>query len=198
MSHKLFAPLETNNDLKLDYPELAEVKEFANLTKSQLLFVWYHSNRTSPYYEWRKRYNNIEKRKIQACITESGIDKVASPEEVNRLLNKNFDSELKAAMDRMEQYQPAFRLRAKMLQERMFNQIEKIVDSTEAQMDEDGIDSDKRKQAIDILASANKQLQPLLESIEGSFGIRELGNEHDGKKKGQKLFDMVMSEEDID
>lgn len=47
--------LETENDLRLEYPELAEIDEFKGLKAKEVRLSWLLGNRTSPIYRLSKR-----------------------------------------------------------------------------------------------------------------------------------------------
>jgi len=53
--------LETDKDVKLEYPDLAELEEFKDLNSKQIRLCWLIGNRTSPIYRLSNKKERVQK-----------------------------------------------------------------------------------------------------------------------------------------
>ena len=108
-------------DLRVDYPELAEVEEFASLNNKDMLFVWNWANRTSPYFAIK---NKMEK--VRHCIKAAYGEKYLSEKDRNNYYSQKFPPKVQVAIETMSQYNPSIRDRAKTIVEKIFDNFEEI------------------------------------------------------------------------
>jgi hypothetical protein len=195
--YSLFAP-RTTNGLKHDYPELNKEPAFKNLSKAQLLYVWYYACEASPF-------NNINddrtrsKRSMEQAYVKNGELQIGG-EQKRRLENIEFDTKLQDAINVMSQYRMGPRVKEKKMVDKMLANFEKIID-----MDVDGpqfkdenseIDFDKIKKYVDSSKSIVSTLPSLRKMAEGNSGLLESdGDDIESNFESGEFMDSIMSEE---
>lgn len=179
----LFFP--TERDMKVEYPELTEIEEFEKLKGSELKFVWFWANRTSPYYSMKH-----EKIKVQACIRDAFGDSLTG-DEYKRYLSCNFAEHILIAIDKMEKFSPSTRLRAKMTIEKIFTNLEKITDIEKTDL----IDLQSRKEYANLAVTVSKNMGDIVKQMENAFGIR-YHNSEEKEEKGPTMMDRLHMEDD--
>ncbi len=187
--YNLFKPKKNGSDLKIDYPELKEYKEFTGMSSQQVLFAYYHSCRASEHYT----ESGDQHKRVKNSLRDSNLE--LSPAELTAYERSDFDETMRLAMDRMERFRPTIRLQARLAQERMFSQLIRMVDQSETDMV--SADVDTRKQIIDFIAKANEQLPDLVVAVESGWGIT-IETTESKKKTGRerKFMDEVMQHTD--
>lgn len=180
---RLFEP--KSNDLRLDYPELAEVPEFKDMSPSDLKFVWYVSNRTSPIINLDK-----SERWREAAILAYGKNAVSSRNDVKDIIEGKMPDHIKDAINVMVKYNPIFRLRARFIAEYSFDQIQQLLFVSQDHMAM--MDGDMKKKYTDFVFNANKELPKLIEQLERGYGV-SIKN----KKKEELNYKSVASIKDI-
>lgn len=170
--YSLFYP-KSKREIVYDYPELLKYEEFKKLDGSEIVFVWYHSCKASPFY-----HMDDEEGRINDCL------KRAFPNEGEREAHKNrffggFEEKIRDACYRMESFEPAARMRMKKMTEKMFENVEDVLkidkeNVNEEFMDKDGnVDWQKKKAYLDSVAKANETFPRMLKNLENQFGIVE-------------------------
>ncbi len=178
----LFEP--SDRSMVIDYPELAQYEEFSSITPRDLKFVWYVSNRTSPLIR-EPRLKRIKK----AC--ELAYDKKAlkNNKRINDIYEKSLMPEdIVAAISVMSKFNPDFRMRAKMLNEYNFDQLQSLV-----YLDSDvkkAFDIEDRKKYAELLIKTSDALQKMVTNMESSYGVKI-------KREKQREFEILASVEDI-
>jgi hypothetical protein len=162
----VYAP-RTVKELKRDYRELNDVAEFADLTSSELLFVWYFSCRCSPLVDLPE-----EKRVGIAC--EKSF-KIKSQLEA-RLVeygSLDFPGSIKTAMRKMDSFDPGGRITAMATDRHLLRQCEQVIT-----MSIEGItDMELIKNWLAAAEKARKMRDDILERIErGGRGVEEVSN----------------------
>jgi hypothetical protein len=115
----LFEP--TERDMKLDYPELAEIEEFQELTARDLKFVWYVGNRTSPLATLKSGIRVKESYKL----VYEGYNR---EKDLQAQLRKGeIPVKFKDAIARMSKFVPSVRLRAKLDTEYIFEAMQGLI-----------------------------------------------------------------------
>jgi len=185
MEVKLFEP--NNRNLSIEYPELAGISEFAELNTSDLKFVWYYSNRTSPHYS-----DNNQTRKISKCIRESYGNSL--DEDVKaKFLSSNFPHKLKQAMKRMETFNPSLRLKAKLSVERIFDNLQRLVDIEEGDLED--MELNNKKDYVALAIKISESLPSIVRQLEEGFGVTYGTKSNTGNNKGPSLMDKLHMEE---
>ena len=193
MEEEVFLFKPTSQDMKIEYPELRDVKEFMELKTAEFKFVWYYGNRTSPYFEFATGDRN----KIIACMTEAfGRNFDKNSEDNRRYLSGNFPPKIKGAIERMSRYSPSARLRAKMAAEKVFNILEKslVVDeSMQKLIDED---LEVKKKFLDLSVKVTESMPDVVSQIEEGFGIRAYQKKGGKERKPPLMDELHMEDQD--
>ncbi len=155
-----FVFLPSKRDMKTDYPELARVIEFKDLTNKEMVFVWFHSNQTSPYFEMEAKH------KTALSIKEAWGDKLTR-EDIDAYLDGNFPEKIRLALERMKKYKPSVRMKALMMQEKTMADYQIILAKNIS-----GLEPKAQSDYIDMINKINKALPELINSIEEGFGIK--------------------------
>lgn len=171
---KLFEP--KGIDLKLDYPELAEIPEFMDLeSPSDLLFVWWYANRTSPIIKLERSARWLEAAKKAYGVR--GVERT----EVKGMLEGKIPEKIKAAIEVMYKFNPHIRLRAKFADQAAYDEIIEMINLSEQDKAIIMSDADLMKKRTDFLFSANQKLPEMVARIERGYSV-SLKN-----KKGEEL-----------
>lgn len=163
----MFAP-KSERDIRRSYPELSRIKEFTGLSSSELLFTWWHSNRTSPFYHLTDEKSRVS----QSFDRAFGKNHMA---EKDRYLNGFIPEKIKSACSRMEKFDSDVRSRAKMMVEKIMNKFEETVDMPkEAFYDNDGnLDVNKKRAYIETCSKIADKLPDLVAQLESGYGITD-------------------------
>lgn len=160
---KLFEPKE--NNLTIDYPELAEIPEFKDLKKSDLFFVWWYANRTSPIAKLPKK-----ERWLEAAKKAYGV-KGVQRKSVKDILEGKIPDDIKLAIDVMARFDPNMRLRAKFAEQYAFDQLQDMLNMPEDVMSLIIQDPDLMKKRADFIFNATKQMPDMVARIERGYGV---------------------------
>ncbi len=174
--YSVFKP-RSGKSIFLDYPELRKFKEFSELKQLEMIFVWYYACESSPF-----RDIELEREKIQQCLDYSYLKdgrKKINKEDSERMLSGEFSAKITQAIERMLKFRVGPRVRAKMITEKIFDNIEKIldIDATDEDkhfLNKDGeVDFAKKKAYVDTAAKAGEILPKLISQLEGNFNLKE-------------------------
>ena len=155
--------LTSDRDLRIEYPELADIKEFKELTKKDVKFCWYVGNRTSPIYSLEK---TIKIRKALALTYGIQWEK---KEDLRAIANGEIPTPIQLGIERMVHFNPEYRLRAKLLAQYMFDTLNEIV---VLQTPISEMDIEDRKKYTDLLVKVHGDLPKIVQTLETSFGAR--------------------------
>lgn len=165
----LFEP-KTNteiNDLRIDYPELGEEPAFKELKPRELRFVWLYANRTSPVF---KQYHTLPKKeRAKVCVEIVYGKKFYLRKEAQSLYDSDFSPHIMKAIERMAQYQPSIRLRARLMNEYIYDNLQSIILVSQVEMKAMG--PDDRKKYASLILEISKELPTVVNNIERGFGI---------------------------
>lgn len=167
-----------------DYPELRQYKQFKGLNTHDLLFVWFYSCEASPLYRIMDKRKRCEEAMKKSYLINPSRPKIEIKEKDAFLAGK-FTTRIQGAIDVMLKFRVGPRVRAKMITEKAFSNIEKILDidaNNPANFyNKDGeVDYAKKKAYVDTAAKAIELLPTLIEQLEGSFGVL-------GKKEAEQV-----------
>lgn len=155
--------LNTGNDLRIEYPELADNINFKDLQPSEVRFCWLVGNRTSPLYE--KEFSE----KI-SLATETCYPKFFTKPHLKSLHEGILTTELQNGIDEMEKFNPSLRLGAALLQRYAFDELSYIV-GMKSRKELLEMNGTELKQYTDIIKSVEKEIPSVLKRIEGMNGI---------------------------
>ncbi|MEY3126838.1 MAG: hypothetical protein RL273_1000, partial [Bacteroidota bacterium] len=96
--------IETEGDLRIEYPELAEIEEFKDLKVKEVRLCWLIGNRTSPIYSVSNQKDRLKKALeiVYGKSYESRADAIS-------LLSGNIPDNLKTGIRKMESFNPEYR-----------------------------------------------------------------------------------------
>jgi hypothetical protein len=165
--------METDGDLRIEYPELSEMPEFKGLKAKEVRLSWLLGNRTSPIYKLSKK-----ERLVKALELVYG-SRYAEHKDIKPILEGNMSAELRTAIDKMETFNPEYRLIAKLMSEYVFNKLNDLIVLTTAQ--EASMDIDEKKKYTDLVIKISSELPDMVERLETSYGVKTV--ERKTKKK---------------
>lgn len=156
--------LSTDRDLRIEYPELAEINEFKKLNKKEVKFCWLVGNRTSPIYNLEPRSS-----KIKRALSLTYGNLWNKKEELVAISNGEIPTHIQLAIERMLVFNPEYRLRARLMTQYMFDTLNEIVvlDTPISDMD-----IEERKKYADLLVKVHGDLPKLVQTLETSFGAK--------------------------
>lgn len=185
----LFEP--NNKDLRIEYPELAQIKEFESLDSSEMKFVWLIANPSSPLY------HITEKRKKYAlCVTNSLMEKLTE-EQRTAYASGVLPEKIRVAMEKMSKFSISNRYSAKMTTEIIFLNLQSMVVLSEEEKNAMDGDFEKKKQYSTLAISVAAAMPEIVVQMEEGFGIRlkEKQAYKDGKKPAS-IMDLIHQEEE--
>lgn len=160
----LFEPTgKENSDLRIEFPELQDEEAFKVIQSRELRFVWLMANRTSPIITVDK-----EKRCLMAVSIIWGKDWEESKQAVG-LQKLQWSPNIMKAMKRMAEFNPTVRLRARLMTEYAFDQLQTIIIATPT--DIKNMDFDSRKKYAELLLNVNARLPEVVNNMERGYGI---------------------------
>jgi hypothetical protein len=183
MGSKLFEPTEQN--MKLEYPELKDIPEFSTLSDGELRYVWFFSNRQSPYYSMTDK-----QKKVNQCLSKS-YKEMPTTVEIKQFEKGDYPASMQVAMDRMEKFATNDRYRAKTMVDTIFDTFEAIITDNSLM---EALDTPQKITAyIDNGKKIREELPELIKMKEEGFGYKKKKGSADGKQP--TLMDRAMKEE---
>lgn len=179
----MFEP--SSRDMKLDYPELADIEEFENLSARELKFVWYVGNRTSPLAGMKA------KQRVKAAAATAWGDYHANRESVKELSEGKLPDKIKKAIDKMSSFSPSVRLKAKFMQEYIFDKMQNIIIISPEDMDD--MDADERKKYTDLALKVSSELPNLVSRLESGNSVKVKEQKTDGKAEVKRTVSDIIS-----
>lgn len=158
--------LESSSDLRMEYPELADILEFKNLKSKEVRLCWLLGNRTSPIYKLDK------KQRLHKALEIIYGSRYKENEDLTPMLEGNMSEELREGIRRMEQFNPEYRLRAKLLSQYMFETLNSMIVVDEATLA--AMDVDEKKKYTDLIVKIHSELPDMVGRLEQSYGIKTI------------------------
>jgi len=167
--------LETQGDIRLEYPELANTEEFSGMKSKEVRLCWLLGNRTSPIYKLSKSERLLKALEI---VYGSHYDKNA---DATAILNGDMPEQIRAGIKKMETYNPEYRLKAKLMSQYMFEVLNNMI--VLSNNDLATMDIDEKKKYTDLVVKIHEQLPDMVKRLETSYGIKTV----DKKTKKQVM-----------
>lgn len=158
---KLFEP--KSNNMELDYPELKGYKEFEDLSSRELKLCWLVGNRTSPIASYEK------KKRLRAALEQCYNSASRNRKEYLEMHEGKIPQKLKEGITKMSTFNPSYRLRAKMLDEYMFDQLQTIVVKTEEE--KKTMDIDEQKKYASLMMDVSAKMPEMINRMESGYGV---------------------------
>ena len=152
--------------MRLDYPELADYDEFKELSARELKFCWFMGNRTSPLV----RQNLQKKVMLNRAISESFGKSAKNREDVKQMLAGDIPENIMLGIKRMATFSPSVRLRARFMNEYIFDRLEEVIMLDETV--KKSLSMDEKKRYADLLTKVTGELPDVVKQMEGGFGLR--------------------------
>lgn len=179
----MFEP--SDGEMKYDYPELADVDEFRELNNNELKFVWYFAASSSPI----KNLANKPRAKKAVSLA---YGRFKTKESVKQLMECNFPDDIETAIKVMRSYRMAYRIKAKLAQEYIFDRMLEIVQLND-ETPVENMDFEERKKYTDVAQKVSSHLPELLRNVEYSFGLTDKA----GKKKTKTPIPKISELQDL-
>jgi len=166
-------------DYKAAYPELERTPEFEHMKGSELMFVWYYSNATSPLMEIIDR----EERVVEA-LKRSRFN--PEPSEYERMLKLQFSEQLEIAIGKMSSYLPGARYLGWKALKAIFDQYQEIASKgtdyfkKTVGTGEDAVDEVDYSAYTNTTTKIVAALPGLIQRMEEGLGISMAGSSEDG------------------
>ena len=158
--------LERDGDLRIEYPELAEIEEFKSLKVKEVRLCWFLGNRTSPIYKLDKA-----KRLLKALELVYGKS-YSHRKDLKEILDGQMPDHLVWGIKKMESFNPEYRLRAKLMSQYMFEVLNDmiIIDNTTLAT----MDIDEKKKYTDLVVKIHSELPDMVKTLETSYGAKTI------------------------
>lgn len=170
MSEDIRISLYEADRVRNDYPELLAIDEFKNLSSSQLRLCWLIGNRTSPIFN----IDNTRDRVRRALEMVYGLEHIKNDDKLQvmyELENGKADipEEIFNGIEKMNQYIVEYRVKAKLIAQYMFDQLNVLVSSNQ---NISTMDMDEKKKYADLLIKASSELPEMLRKMENGYGVK--------------------------
>jgi len=158
--------LERDGDLRVEYPELADIEEFKSLKVKEVRLCWFLGNRTSPIYKLDKA-----KRLLKALELVYGKS-YGHRKDLKEILDGQMPDHLVLGIKKMESFNPEYRLRAKLMSQYMFEVLNDmiIIDNTTLAT----MDIDEKKKYTDLVVKIHSELPDMVKTLETSYGAKTI------------------------
>jgi hypothetical protein len=156
--------IENEIDLRIEYPELAEVSEFKDLKAKEVRLCWLIGNRTSPIIKLSKRDRVF---KALELVYGKYYEK---NKDLQGIINGDIPEHIVLGIKRMELYNPEYRLKAKLMSQYMFEILNDMIlldANTLATMD-----IDEKKKYTDLVVKIHSELPDMVKRLETSYGVK--------------------------
>lgn len=188
-------------DMRKEHPELNEYEEFTELTDTELRFVWYISNPSSPLciegVSASDRRSNI-----LSAITKSYGDHI-SPKEKRRFMECQFEDKMRKAIRVMGNINPKARTKAKLMMENIFDVYDGIVkDAKQVKK----MKPAEKKHYVATLSKITDNLPGVIRVLEQGFGVKpakkkkkkeeEAGGSEEHGQRIEDIIDLVSSQKE--
>ena len=158
--------IETQGDLRIEYPELAATEEFTNLKAKEVRLCWLLGNRTSPIYKLSKRDRLLKGLEIvYGSYYEKNTD-------AKSILEGEMPDHIKLGIKKMESYSPEYRLKAKLMSQYMFEVLNSMIVLNESDLV--SMDIDEKKKYTDLVVKIHSELPDMVQRLETSYGVKTI------------------------
>jgi hypothetical protein len=156
--------IDTSQDLKIEFPELANHEVFKNLHPREVKFCWLVGNRTSPLFE-KKDHEKIETA-LKSCFPN-----YLKKQELKEYLNGNIPDHIQAGINTMKKFNVELRLRATLIQHYIFDELNYII-GMRSREDIMEMSSDELKKHSDLLKGIEEKIPEMVKRIEDGNGVK--------------------------
>lgn len=184
----VFIPAD-GKDMRAEYPELNTVEAFVNLSNAELVFVWLLANRTSPLCQDKEKNRKVATKK---ALLWSKLEVLLSKQLVSEYEQQKFPNKIITALNKMSSYNPSLRMKAKMMNEKMFSNLSRMVDVSEEEFA--NMELGAKKQYAELVKTVTNSLDELIVSNEEAYGVKVIKKKEAMKKNSeQTLMDSILN-----
>jgi len=187
--YKIFEP--TKKEMKVQYPELSEMEEFASMTDKDIRFVWYYACQSSDISKIPDKQS-----RMKMALKSAYGDDWFKFNTAQKIAAWEFPEYITIAINRMAKFSPEARGRGKAMIERLFDNYERIVD-VDPELFETWSPSE-RKSFVQLGVEMSDALPKVIQQLERGFAVSS--KKADGEKETQEdysgLMDRVIGESD--
>ena len=158
--------LESEGDLRVEYPELSEIEEFKDLRVKEVRLCWLLGNRTSPIYKLSKKDRLFKSLEIVYGKNYN------HRKDLQGIISGEIPVELKDGIKRMESFNPEYRLKAKLMTEYMFEVLNQMVVLNPNDLNT--MDIDDKKKYTDLVVKIHDELPSMVKTLETSYGAKTI------------------------
>ena len=169
-------------EMQQQYPELKAEKAFKTLTNSQLMFVWYYANKTSPFRDLP------DHKKINQAWMSSGFDAGNKNHLKLKHMNK-WPDHIEKAMEKMAEYNPDLRFQANIATANIFNNMKLLIATNESELKLK--EPNHQKQYMDMVIGISKEMPNIIKKLEEGYGITTGKVKVKNQEKETRLADEV-------
>jgi len=185
----IFVPAD-GKDMRVAYPELATIDSFNLLTDKELTFVWLISNKTSPLAKENRKVSDTIA--IKQALEWSKLDKYLTAQESLDYRAEKYPSKIQGAINKMSTFNPSTRMKAKIITEKVFNNISKMVDVSEEELQ--NMSLQEKKSYADFAKTVTNTLDELIIANEEAYGVKTVKKrEQKSASSGKTLMDLIMT-----
>jgi hypothetical protein len=157
--------------MRIDYPELSGYTELEPLTAREMMFCWLVGSRTSPIIKYEKL------KRVRAAVAQAYPRASRKKKEVVAMMDGNIPSRLIAGVQRMASFRPSVRLRAKLMDEYIFNTLQELI--VVGEEDKLAMDTDEKKKYADFVLKVSTEMPDMIKRMESGFGIKTAKEDED-------------------
>jgi len=165
-----------------EYPELKEYKEFNGLSNAEMAFVWHVSNPTSDLVLTIEDLSERRKAAYEKIWGNTNDTRYVD------YVSGNIPEKVRAGCERMRNFNPSTRMRAKMMTDQMFSDFETIMKKKMSEND----DPVKIKAMAEVKLKIAGELPDLIKRLEGGFGFKD--EIKDSDKREPTFMDNILEE----
>tara|TARA_R110002020_G_scaffold393965_5_gene604066 strand:+ start:6755 stop:7318 length:564 start_codon:yes stop_codon:yes gene_type:complete len=158
--------LESEGDLRVEYPELSEIEEFKDLRVKEVRLCWLLGNRTSPIYKLSKKDRLF--RSLEIVYGKNYNRR----KDLEGIISGDIPDNLKDGIKRMESFNPEYRLKAKLMTEYMFEILNQMVVLNPNDLTT--MDIDDKKKYTDLVVKVHDELPSMVKTLETSYGAKTI------------------------
>lgn len=168
IKYSIFYP-RTERGLLADYPDLKRNRRFTDISRSELLFVWYYSCEGSPLIDIKD-----DRQRAKESI-DIAFGKKTDVKTLERYMSFNFPEKTKLAITEMRSFKIGPRVIARRMMENILSNWRQITDidaSDNSNFEgKDGVDWTKKKAFVETGATVSKNIGALILQVEGSYAV---------------------------
>jgi hypothetical protein len=175
----IFEP--TGKDMRKDFPELKDYPELNELKSREIRFCWYMGNKTSPLVAKGLKGEALVKAAVDLCYDQKAKENNAR---LKLILSGDIPQDILNGISRMSSFSPTYRLRAKWMNEYVFDQLNSLVVLDPMAEAEIKSDPDAKKKYADLAIKISSEMPELVQRMESGYGVKLVKN---NTKSGEPL-----------